>query len=329
MSTLNNTPSSIEKDPKSIQEELLIYQSLAEKAAARGNRQLAHRWKVVADLVTDFIEYLHSSRNLCWINGLTDINTVSDQFIEAKEISSYASSLINALRNNDVASAKQFAADTEETKKVGICYRHWLVRIQQEVDSQQTINYFKLEEGPVQHRAEAQRDINRHFRHFHALMQQETTSHKTVHNLKLEEIAVQCRSEAERAIEVGQKAIGQHWAEAACLILEADQKKKFIKESYIISGAKILSSYYEQAYDAFYEAAQIKVGIARSLEQGDRVSAQKNSALAFLADKLACYRDHTIHAILQGEMPSVSHWKSAADFLSIVKLLYFYKFLKT
>ena len=154
------------------------------------------------------------------------------------------------------------------------------------------------------------------YRHWFSLIKQEITSHDALKELTFDEAATQYRANALKATKAGQEMIAQHWAEAACLAQEASRKKRLSTAAYVTSGNEMLSAYWELSRDATYDAAKIKAEVALALEQDNKVLAQKYDALALLAEKLSSYRENLVRSIINGEITTTPHWKSAANFLN-------------
>ena len=153
-------------------------------------------------------------------------------------------------------------------------------------------------------------------RHWLALIKQKIASHNDLKELTFDEAAIQYRANALKATKAGQEMIAQHWAEAACLTQEASRKKGLSIAAYVTSGNEMLSTYWELSRDASYDAAKIKAEVALALEQGNKVLAQKYDDLALLAEKLSSYRENLVRSIINGEMTTTPHWRSAANFLN-------------
>ena len=164
--------------------------------------------------------------------------------------------------------------------------------------------------------AQETKEVGVRCRHWFALIKQEIASHHALNELTFDEAATQYRASALKATKAGQEMIAQHWAEAACLAQEASRKKGLSIAAYVTSGNEMLSTYWELSRDASYDAAKIKADVALALEQGNKVLAQKYDDLALMAEKLSSYRENLVRSIINGEVTTTPHWRSAAKFLS-------------
>lgn len=164
--------------------------------------------------------------------------------------------------------------------------------------------------------AQETKEVGVRCRHWFTLIKQEIASHSDLAELTFDEAATQYRANALKATKAGQEMIAQHWTEAACLTQEASRKKGLSTAAYVTSGNEMLSTYWELSRDASYDAAKIKAEVALALERGNKVLAQKYDDLALLAEKLSAYRENLVRSIINGEIATTHHWRSAAKFLS-------------
>lgn len=150
-------------------------------------------------------------------------------------------------------------------------------------------------------------------RHWLSIIQQEITRQESLK----EPTASIYWINSSQAAEKGKMAIAQHWAEAACLLEEVSRKQSLGTEAYVSTGNNFLASHWHLSKNTSFQAAKLKSEVALALEKGDPSSAQNYDTLALLAEKLSCYEEHLIHAIIEGELSHLASWKSATSFLKL------------